>query len=80
MSNFLDSPVVNNHRDISIAIKGKIIKILFKKLFHKDRVVRSLMTLFSIKKNKAFVGLGSCDDTQTERSIFEYVKWTKLRK
>ena len=25
--------------------------------------------------NKAFVGLGSCDNVQAERSIFEYANW-----
>ena len=29
--------------------------------------------------NKAFVGLGSCDNVQAERSIFEYANWPKLR-
>ena len=28
--------------------------------------------------NKAFVGLGSCDNVQTERSIFEYANWARL--
>ena len=27
------------------------------------------------EKNKAFVGLGSCDNVQTEWSIFEYANW-----
>ena len=30
--------------------------------------------------NKAFVGLGSCDNVQTERSIFKYANWPKLQK
>ena len=30
-------------------------------------------------KNKAFVGLGSCDKVQTERKIFEYANWPKLK-
>ena len=29
-------------------------------------------------KNKAFVALGSCDNVQTERSIFEYANWLKV--
>ena len=29
-------------------------------------------------KNKAFIGLGSCDNVQTERSIFEYANWSRL--
>ena len=29
--------------------------------------------------NKAFIGLGSCDNVQTERSIFEYVNWPWLQ-
>ena len=28
--------------------------------------------------NNAFVGLGSCDNVQTERKILEYVKWPRL--
>ena len=31
-------------------------------------------------KNKAFVGLGSCDNVQTEMPILEYANWPKLRK
>ena len=27
--------------------------------------------------NKAFVGLGSCDNVQTERKIFEYANWPR---
>ena len=27
------------------------------------------------KENKAFVGLGGCDNVQTERKIFEYANW-----
>ena len=30
-------------------------------------------------KNKAFVGLRSCDNVQTERSIFEYANWQRLQ-
>ena len=30
-------------------------------------------------KNKAFVRLGSCDNIQTERSIFEYANWPRLQ-
>ena len=30
-------------------------------------------------KNKAFVGLGSCDKDQTERKIFEYANWSRLQ-
>ena len=30
-------------------------------------------------ENKAFVGLGSCDNVQTERSIFEYANWPRLQ-
>merc|ERR1712081_165439 len=30
-------------------------------------------------KNKAFVGLGSCDNVQTERKIFEYANWPWLQ-
>ena len=33
-----------------------------------------------IKNKKAFDGLGSCDNVQTERSIFEYANWPGLRK
>ena len=33
---------------------------------------------FQRDKNKAFVRLGSCDNVQTERSIFEYANWPKL--
>ena len=29
--------------------------------------------------NKAFVGLGSCDNVQTERKIFEYANWPRLQ-
>ena len=29
--------------------------------------------------NKAFVGLGSCDNVQTERKIFEYASWPRLQ-
>ena len=29
--------------------------------------------------NKDFVGLGSCDNVQTERSIFEYANWQSLQ-
>merc|ERR1719317_1521788 len=29
--------------------------------------------------NKAFVGLGSCDNVQTERIIFEYANWPRLQ-
>ena len=31
------------------------------------------------RKNKAFAGLGSCDNAQTERSIFEYANWPWLQ-
>merc|ERR1712081_136047 len=31
------------------------------------------------KKNKAFVGLGSCDNVQTERIIFEYANWPRIQ-
>ena len=29
--------------------------------------------------NKAFVGLGSCDNVQTERGIFKYANWPRLQ-
>ena len=29
--------------------------------------------------NKAFVGLGSCDNVQTKRKIFEYANWPRLK-
>ena len=29
--------------------------------------------------NKAFVGLGSCENVQTERSIFKYANWPRLQ-
>ena len=29
--------------------------------------------------NKAFVGLGSCDNVQTKRSFFKYAKWPRLQ-
>ena len=29
--------------------------------------------------NKAFVGLGSCDNVQTKRSIFKYANWLRLK-
>ena len=32
------------------------------------------------QRNKAFVGLGRCDNVQTERSIIEYANWPKLQK
>jgi len=32
-----------------------------------------------INLNKAFVGLGSCDNVQTETSIFEYANWPSLQ-
>ena len=32
------------------------------------------------QNNKAFVGLRSSDNVQTERSIFEYANWQKLQK
>ena len=38
------------------------------------RIVRINSTFF-FNKNKAFVGLGSCDNVQTEWSIFEYANW-----
>ena len=34
--------------------------------------------LIDLKRNKAFVGLGSCDNVQTERKIFEYANWPRL--
>ena len=40
----------------------------------------SLLVHYLFFKNKAFVTLGSCDNVQTERSIFEYANWPKLRK
>ena len=30
-------------------------------------------------KNMAFVGLGSCDNVQTETSILEYANWPRLQ-
>ena len=33
-----------------------------------------------LKNNKAFFELGSCDNVQTERSIFKYSNWPKLQK
>ena len=30
-------------------------------------------------KNKAFIGLGSCDNVQIERIIFEYENWPRLQ-
>ena len=35
--------------------------------------------LISQLKNKAIVGLGSCDNVQTERKIFEYANWPRLQ-
>ena len=35
--------------------------------------------LTSQNLNKAFVGLGSCDNVQTERKIFEYANWPRLQ-
>ena len=37
------------------------------------------MPLISYKGNKAFVGLGSCDNEQTERKIFEYANLPRLQ-
>ena len=31
------------------------------------------------RKNMAFVGIGSCDNVQTERSIFKYANWLRLQ-
>ena len=33
----------------------------------------------TLEKNKVFVGLRSCDNVQTERSIFEYANWPMLQ-
>ena len=35
--------------------------------------------LLLYKYNKAFVGLGRCDNVQTERLIFEYANWQRLQ-
>ena len=32
------------------------------------------------EKNKAFSGLRSCDNVQTEGSVFKYANWPKLQK
>ena len=34
---------------------------------------------FHMNQNKAFVGLGSCDNVQTERSIIKYANWPRLQ-
>ena len=48
------------------------------------RVMKNYSHLLRVKKkthlllNQAFVRLGSCDNVQTERSIFEYANWPRL--
>merc|ERR1712121_510240 len=42
-----------------------------------EEVVKNFMA--HTVKNKAFVGLGSCDNVQTERDIFEYANWPRLQ-
>ena len=43
----------------------------------RDRLTDLLKSFRELKNaiNKAFVGLGSCDNVQTERSIFKYANW-----
>ena len=53
--------------------------ILVISLKSKSRLINNTRQKYH-KINKAFVGLGSCDNVQTERSIFEYVNWPKLLK
>ena len=62
-----------------------------KKIYNQSRQMQSYDTSISplvwliwgreklMVKNKAFVGLGSCDNLQTKRSIFEYANWPRLQ-
>ena len=56
----------------------KVISRKFQGCF--EGVSRKFQGSFKNVSNKAFVGLGSCDNVQTERSIFEYANWPKLQK
>ena len=35
--------------------------------------------IINLEKNKVFVGLGSCNNVQTERPIFESANWQRLQ-
>ena len=44
------------------------------KIWGKADIAKGIFAL-----NKAFVGLGSCENVQIEMSIFEYAKWPRLQ-
>ena len=50
-----------------------------KKLGKKTFVQKNVVSLKLSVPNKAFGGLGSCDNIQTERSIFKYANWPRLQ-
>ena len=58
-------------QDLSLMILIKI--ILIKKKACTSSSLKILRD--GLQNNKAFVGLGSCDNVQTERSIFKYANW-----
>ena len=39
----------------------------------------TILLMYSLISNKAFVGLKSCDNVQTETKIFEYANWPRLQ-
>ena len=47
-------------------------------LKEKERYLGEILSSDGRNLNKAFIGLGSCDNIQTERSIFEYANWPRL--
>ena len=50
-----------------------------KKLGKKTFVQKNVVSLKLSVPNKAFGGLGSCNNIQTERLIFKYANWPRLQ-